>query len=279
MADSPLRIALLGATGRMGLSLVRLIVASDDLRLVSGIAGDPESPTHGDLGEAAGVGAIGIVPGRELAEADVLIDFSRRGAPAAWLPVCAEQGIAVVSGTTNLGEDDRAALDRAAEDVPVLWAPNLALGIHLLYDLASRLAAALGEDADIEIGEVHHRNKVDAPSGTALELGRRINRALEREDEAGWVLSRSGRTGPRTAGEIGFSAVRAGDVVGEHTALFALGDERIELTHRAASRAAFCRGALRAARWIAGRPAGRYRMDQVIGDDSRHFVDRGRGDQ
>jgi 4-hydroxy-tetrahydrodipicolinate reductase len=199
-----------------------------------------------DVGELAGVGAFGtcVVDGLaaiEHARAEAVVDFSAPGATLALAPIAAAAGSALVSGTTGLGDDARGALDRAAARVPVLWEPNMSLGVHVLTELVGRAASALA-DWDAEIVETHHRAKVDAPSGTALRLAESLGRA-----------------------NVGIHALRGGDVVGDHTVHLLGGGERLELTHRAANRDVFAHGALRAARWLVGRPPGRYALRDVLG--------------
>jgi 4-hydroxy-tetrahydrodipicolinate reductase len=199
-----------------------------------------------DVGELAGVGAFGtcVVDGLaaiEHARAEAVVDFSAPGATLALAPIAAAAGSALVSGTTGLGDDARGALDRAAARVPVLWEPNMSLGVHVLTELVGRAASALA-DWDAEIVETHHRAKVDAPSGTALRLAESLGRA-----------------------NVGIHALRGGDVVGDHTVHLLGGGERLELTHRATNRDVFAHGALRAARWLVGRPPGRYALRDVLG--------------
>ena len=222
-----------------------------------------------DAGELAGVGPLGacVVDGLaalEHAGADVVIDFSAPAATLALAAIAARAGTAVVSGTTGLGDDARAALDAAAARVPVLWEPNMSVGVHVLTRLVAQAAAAL-PGWDIEMVETHHRAKVDAPSGTALRLVEAMQQAMA-GDHAHRVHGRQGRPGPRAADEIGVHAVRGGDVVGDHVVHFLGGGERLELTHRATSRDVFAHGAVRAAQWLAGRPAGRYGLCDVLAE-------------
>jgi len=218
-----------------------------------------------DVGELAGIGKSGVSVVSDLAalasaRTDVAIDFTGAAATAAVADAAARAKIALVSGTTGIDDAARAALDRAAATVPVLWEANMSAGVHALADLVRRAAAALG-GFDVEIVEAHHRLKVDAPSGTALLLA---DAAREGRD-ARLVHGREGRPGARKSDEIGMHAVRGGDVIGDHHVHFFGDGERIELTHRATSRDVFAHGALRAAKWIAGKPAGRYRMRDVLG--------------
>jgi 4-hydroxy-tetrahydrodipicolinate reductase len=221
-----------------------------------------------DAGDLAGVGPIGtcVVDGLaalEHARADVVVDFSTPAATLALAAVAASSGTALVSGTTGLGDDVRAALDRVSARIPLLWEPNMSVGVHVLTRLVAQAAASL-EGWDLEVVETHHRAKVDAPSGTALRLAEAMLQARLRAGSTRLVHGREGKPGPRSAEEIGIHAVRGGDVIGDHVVHFLGGGERLELTHRATSRDVFAHGALRAARWIAGRPAGRYSLGDVL---------------
>ena len=238
-----MRIAVIGASGRMGRALVRL-AAEDGIEVVATLdAGDD----------------LGLLGGKK---ADVAIDFS---APAGTLALAAfapQAGIAIVSGTTGLDEATLRALDAASQRVPVLWEPNMSVGVSVLGDLVRSAIAALGPTFDIEIVEAHHRLKADAPSGTASRLGEIAQSA--RADHPRVQHGREGRPGARPAAEIGMHAVRGGDVIGDHT-VFLLGmGERIELTHRATSRDLFAHGALRAARFVKGKPARRYALSELV---------------
>ncbi|WP_420402984.1 4-hydroxy-tetrahydrodipicolinate reductase [Nisaea sp.] len=199
------------------------------------------------------------------AAADVVIDFTAPEATVAHARLAAASGTAFVVGTTGLTPDQETELAQAAKRIPLVYAPNMSLGVNLLFDLVKKVAAALDESYDIEIVEMHHRRKVDAPSGTALGLGKAAaaGRGVTLEDKG--VLSREGVTGARESGQIGFATLRGGDVVGDHTVIFAGPNERIELTHKAASREIFASGAVRAALWAAGREPGLYAMPDVLG--------------
>jgi len=219
-----------------------------------------------DAGELAGIGAIGtaVVDGLgaiEHARADVVVDFSAPNATLALAPIAAGSGTCVVSGTTGLGDDARAALARAATRVAVLWEPNMSLGVHVLSQLVAQAASAL-TDWDIEVVETHHGAKLDAPSGTALRLAETAQRA--RQTATRLVYGRQGKHGPRGADEIGVHALRGGDVIGDHAVYFMGGGERLELAHRATSRDVFAYGALRSACWIAGKSPGSYTMVDVL---------------
>jgi 4-hydroxy-tetrahydrodipicolinate reductase len=257
-----MRLAVVGASGRMGRAVVRL-AREEGTEIVCAVG---MSDVGRDAGELAGIGAIGtpIVDGLaaiEQAGADVVVDFSSPAATLALAPMAATAKSAIVCGTTGLGEEARSALDRAARYVAVIWEPNMSVGVHVLGRLVAQAVAGLA-DWDVEIVETHHRAKVDAPSGTALRLADTVRAA--RAAGARIVHGRQGKPGPRGADEIGVHAVRGGDVVGDHVVGLLGGGERIELAHRATSRDVFAHGALRAARWIAGRGAGRYTLGDVL---------------
>ncbi|HEX5727150.1 MAG TPA: 4-hydroxy-tetrahydrodipicolinate reductase [Longimicrobiaceae bacterium] len=262
---TPVRVVLCGATGRMGTTLARLMARDDALELVGGIGrvegDDPPPELECPLADdPAGAGEW-------LRAADVVVDFS---APEALRRLLSTHGDALagkglVVGTTGLGDEERGLLREAAARAAVLQSANFSVGVNLLLALAERAAAVLDDGYDVEIVEAHHRRKADAPSGTALELGRWVARGRGVELDAVRVDGRSGRPGERPRGEIGFHAVRGGDIVGEHRVMFIGERERIELAHLAQDRALFAEGALRAAKWIAGKPAGSYSMADVLG--------------
>jgi 4-hydroxy-tetrahydrodipicolinate reductase len=198
---------------------------------------------------------------------DAVIDFTVPAATAAHAKLAADTGCALIAGTTGLEEVHRAALEQAAKCVPVVWASNMSSGVNLMFAITERVARALGSDFDIEIVEMHHKHKVDAPSGTALSLGEAAARGRDVDFDSVKAGPREGITGARELGKIGFAALRGGDVVGEHSVIFAGMGERIELTHRATDRGIFARGAVRAARWTEGRKPGFYAMADVLGLD------------
>ncbi len=258
-----MRLALVGASGRMGRAIARL-AHGQGIDIVCAVAA---AEVGRDIGELAGVGPIGtsVVDGLgalEHARADVVIDFSAPPVTLALAPIAAAARCAIVSGTTGLTAEPRGALARAAEHVPVLWEPNMSVGIFLLSQLVTQAVAALAE-WDIEIVETHHHAKVDAPSGTALRLAEAAQRG--RTEQTRLVHGRQGQPGARKDEEIGMHALRGGDVIGDHTVHLFGGGERLELTHRATSRDVFAHGALRAARWVAGRPARTYSLSDVLG--------------
>jgi 4-hydroxy-tetrahydrodipicolinate reductase len=258
-------IAITGAAGRMGGRLIALAKQAGDLQIAAAVerAGHPQLGR--DAGEIAGIGAIGLPITQEWQSTPrVLIDFTAPSSTRQWLDICRARGIAMVVGTTGLQSADHAAIDEAARDIAVLQAPNMSLGVNLLFKLAAEVAKVLGDDYDIEIVEGHHRFKKDAPSGTAMGIAQAILHATGKSDDA-LVQGRHGDDVIRQRGEIGMHALRIGDEVGRHTTYFAALGERLELTHVATSRDTFAHGALRAARWIADKPAGRYAMRDVLG--------------
>lgn len=258
-------IGITGAAGRMGQRLIALAKDEPDLKVVAAVerAGAPH--VGRDAGEVAGIGSIGvpITSGLEVVP-NVLIDFTAASATAGWIATSRRKRIALVIGTTGLGPDVHAAIDAAAGDVAILQAANMSLGVNVLLRVATQVATMLGEDYDIEILESHHRFKKDAPSGTALALAEAIVAATKRS-AGDLTYGRRGDNVPRKPHEIGIHAMRLGDEVGRHTVHFAALGERVELTHTATNRDTFARGALRAARWLAGQRPGRYGMADVLG--------------
>jgi 4-hydroxy-tetrahydrodipicolinate reductase len=267
MSDAPLRLAIPGAAGRMGKMIIHLIAETEGLEL--GVATERAgSPAIGqDAGLLAGASPLGVrvaATGVPLT-ADVAIDFTAPGATADLVRRAADEGLGLVIGTTGLGEAERSAIERASEHIPIVWAANMSLGMNVLFGLLRRAAAALGPDYDVEIVEAHHRQKKDAPSGTALAIAGVLADALGRDPRADLRHGRVGDVGARNPREIGVHAVRGGDIVGDHTVLFCGIGERLELIHRASSRETFARGALRAAEWLRDRDPGLYDMQDVLG--------------
>ena len=258
-------LAITGSAGRMGQRLVALARQDGGFQIVGAIE-RPEHPAQSrDAGELAGVGPIGLPVTPDLARTpQVLIDFTSPAATRHWLKTCRDRGIALVIGTTGLAPTDHAAIDQAAADIPVLQAPNMGLGVNLLFKIAAQVAKALGDDYDIEIVEGHHRFKKDAPSGTAMGIAEAILKSTGKTRDA-LVFDRHGDDCERKRGEIGMHALRIGDEVGRHTAYFAALGERLELTHVATNRDTFARGALHAAKWLATQKPGRYTMADVLG--------------
>lgn len=268
--NSRLRIAVAGANGRMGRMLVEAVHQSTDC-VLSGALGLGGSPELGQdagafLGQATGVTITSDLQ-VGLAGAQVLIDFTRPEGTMAHLQACRELGVKMVIGTTGFSDAQKAEIAEHARHIALMMAPNMSVGVNVVLRLLETAARALDEGFDIEIIEAHHRHKVDAPSGTALAMGEVVAKALGRDLKACAVYGREGVTGERDPSTIGFATVRGGDIVGDHTVLFAGTGERIEITHKASSRATFAQGSLRAARFLAGQSSGLYGMDQVLGLD------------
>lgn len=266
------RIAIAGAGGRMGQTLIAAILAQPDLSLAAALEIAGSALLGHDAGEHCGR-ATGVAIGANLAaalrQADVLIDFTRPAATVAHVAACADAGVGAVVGTTGLSDADSAALAAAGRRIPLVVAPNMSVGVNVLLEVVGLAARRLGADYDVEIVEMHHRHKIDAPSGTALKLGEAVAAALGRDLKTDGVFAREGVTGERKPGSIGFATLRGGDVVGDHTVVFAGPGERVELSHKAASRTTFAQGALRAARFVAAKRAaqvpGVYGMQDVLG--------------
>jgi 4-hydroxy-tetrahydrodipicolinate reductase len=263
------RIGITGAAGRMGRTLIEAINLVEGLSL-AGAVERPESTLIGsDSGELAGQGKNGIVIvdslGEVLDSIDVLIDFSVPAATMTNVARCSERGVAMVIGTTGFTPEQQRAIEQAARITPICKSSNFSTGVNLCFKLLDIAARVLGEDVDIEVYEAHHRHKIDAPSGTALSMGKVVADALGRDLNKVAVYGREGQTGARARDTIGFATVRAGDIVGDHTVTFAADGERVEITHKASSRMSFARGAVRAAGWLMGRDAGLYDMQDVLG--------------
>jgi 4-hydroxy-tetrahydrodipicolinate reductase len=258
-------IAITGAAGRMGTRLSALAKQAGDFEVVGAIERPGHPAQSRDAGELAGIGPIGVPVSFDLKPTPkVLIDFTVPDSTRHWLKTCRDRRIAMVIGTTGLQDNDHAAIDQAAVDIPILQAPNMSLGVNVLFKIAGEVARMLGDDYDTEIVEGHHRFKKDAPSGTALGLADAILKATAKTRDA-LKYDRHGDDVVRKRGEIGMHALRIGDEVGRHTAYFAALGERIELTHVATNRDTFAHGALRAAKWLAGQKPGRYRIADMLG--------------
>lgn len=260
------KVAVSGATGRMGKLIIEAVLASNDLELVAALTA-PDAPEIGaDAGSGLGktTGVLISANVQELAKADVLIDFTRPQATLAYLPVCAAHGVGVVIGTTGFDAQGKQTIAETAEKVPVVFAPNMSVGVNTVFKLLE-LAGAMLKQYDCEIVEMHHKHKVDAPSGTALEMGRRVAAGRRVDFDSVAVLSREGYTGEREDGTIGFATLRGGDVVGDHTVIFAGAGERIEISHKAGSRAGYAQGAVTAARFLEGKEKGLFSMSDVLG--------------
>ncbi len=263
------RIAIAGAGGRMGRALVQAVTERDGQAVVAATEQSTSSLLGADVGQLAGVGTIGVPLVAQLDNAlhtmDVLIDFTAPTATMAHVRLCREHGVRMVIGTTGLDPEQHKTLDQAAADIAIVAAPNMSVGVNLCFKLLDLAARVMGDDADIEIIEAHHRHKVDAPSGTALKMGEIVAAARGQDLATAAVYCREGHTGARPPQSIGFATLRAGDVVGEHSVWFATEGERVEIAHKASSRLNFARGAARAAGWIMTQERGRFDMQDVLG--------------
>jgi len=264
-----MRVAIVGAAGRMGRSLVRAVCNTKNLQLGAATERPDSTLLGADVGEVAGIGRLGVPISRHPAglvdQFDVLIDFTHPDAAMTHLAVCREHRKKMVIGTTGFSAAQKAGIDAASKQTAIVFAPNMSVGVNLCFKLLDTAARVMGGECDIEIVEAHHRHKVDAPSGTALRMGEVVADALGRSLENVAVYGREGQTGARDRQTIGFATVRAGDVVGEHAVWFAGEGERVEITHKASSRMTFANGAVRAAVWLAGRDTGRFDMQDVLG--------------
>jgi 4-hydroxy-tetrahydrodipicolinate reductase len=265
---SKLRIAVAGANGRMGRTLIEAVLKAPDMILGAAFEHESSAALGKDAGELVGA-PCGIAVGTDvhagLAGADCLIDFTRPEGTLAHLAACIRRGVGMVIGTTGLSPAQRGAVQEAAAQIPIVLAPNMSVGVNLVFRLLDVAARVLNQGYDVEIIEAHHRHKVDAPSGTALRMGEVVAAALGRDLAQCAVYGRQGVTGERDAATIGFATVRGGDIVGDHTVLFAGTGERLEISHKAASRMPYALGSLRAARFLAGREAGLFDMQDVLG--------------
>ncbi|NDF46535.1 MAG: 4-hydroxy-tetrahydrodipicolinate reductase [Betaproteobacteria bacterium] len=266
-SSDALKIAIAGASGRMGHMLIEAVRAAPDCQL-SGALDVPASPGIGNdatgfLGQASGVNIEADVR-KGLQNSQVLIDFTRPEGTLNHLKVCRELGVKLVIGTTGFTDDQKAEIAAAAKDIAIVMAPNMSVGVNVTLKLLQMAAQAMPTGYDIEIIEAHHRHKVDAPSGTALKMGEVIAEAIGRDLKDCAVYERYGHTGERDPSTIGFSTIRGGDIVGDHTVLFAGTGERIEITHKSSSRATYAQGSLRAAQFLAGKQTGLFDMFDVL---------------
>lgn len=263
-----LNVVIAGSSGRMGRALLEAVAQAPDLRLHAALE-RPGSPFLGkDAGELIGAPNGVVITDRAegaLAGADALVDFTRPEGTLEYVRLARARGVAAVIGTTGFSDEQKLQIAAAAQDIPIVMAPNFSVGVNVALRLLELAARALGEGYDVEIIEAHHRHKVDAPSGTALRMGEVVAKALGRDLARCAVYGREGVTGERSPATIGFATVRGGDIVGDHTVMFAGIGERVEVTHKASSRATFAQGALRAARFLAGRPPALYDMQDVLG--------------
>ena len=264
-----IRVAITGAAGRMGKTLIEAVANNAATTLTAALERPGSSLLGADAGELAGIGANGVLIVGDLDEVldkfDVLIDFTVPAASVANAELCAESGRRLVLGTTGFDPKQRQQVLDAAAKVPLCMASNFSTGVNLCFKLAELAARIIGNDSDVEICEAHHRHKIDAPSGTALSLGEVVANALGRDLEKVAVYGREGQTGARKPESIGFATVRGGDIVGDHTLIFASEGDRVEITHKASSRMSFARGAVRAAVWLADQEKGLYDMQDVLG--------------
>ena len=262
------RIAVMGAAGRMGKNLIEAVQQAADAQLTAAVDRPDSSLIGADAGELAGVGRLGVTLVGDLAAVvdafDVLIDFTHPSVTLKNLQICRSAGKAMVIGTTGFSVEEKQQLAAAAKEIPIVFAANFSVGVNLCLKLLDTAARVLGDEVDIEIIEAHHRHKVDAPSGTALRMGEVVAEALGRDLHKVAVYGREGQTGARARETIGFATVRAGDVVGDHTVLFAADGERVEITHKASSRMTFAKGAVRSALWLHKRQPGLYDMQDVL---------------
>lgn len=263
-----INVAILGCSGRMGRNLIQATVENEALSLIGGTVRTSSSFVGFDLGEIAGIGHVGIKASTDiesLNNADVLIDFTSIEATLENIKWCEQHQKAIVIGTTGFDDSQVETIKAAGDNTRVILAPNTSVGVNLLFKLVEMTAKAIGDYTDIEILEAHHRFKKDAPSGTAVKIGQVIADTLDRDLNKCAVYGREGIMEERSRDTIGFATVRAGDIIGEHTALFADLGERIEITHKATSRMTFALGAMRAARWLSKAPIGYYDMQDVLG--------------
>jgi 4-hydroxy-tetrahydrodipicolinate reductase len=263
-----IRFAIAGAGGRMGRTLIEAVLKAPDATLAAALE-QPGNPLLGkDAGELVGQPcgvAVSADVEAALAQSDCLIDFTRPEGTLEHLAICRKRGVHMVIGTTGFTTEQKLVIQDAARDIPVVFAPNMAVGVNAVFKLLDVAARILNEGYDIEVIEAHHRHKVDAPSGTALRMGEVVAAALGRDLADCAVYGREGHTGERPATQIGFATVRGGDIVGDHTVLFAGTGERVEITHKAASRMPYALGSLRAARFMRGKAKGLFDMQDVLG--------------
>jgi len=263
-----LKIGIVGAGGRMGRQLIAAVKQAEGVELGAAFERAGSTFVGADAGELAGIGALGITVSDSLEgekdNFDLLIDFTRPEGTLAHLAFCMEHHKNMVIGTTGFDENGKKAIAQAAEKIGIVFASNYSVGVNLVFKLLEKAAKVMGDYCDIEIIEAHHRHKVDAPSGTALSMGEHIAKTLGRDLKTHGVFAREGITGERRRDEIGFSTIRAGDVVGEHTVWFADEGERVEIAHKASSRMTFANGAVRAAKWLSGKSKGLFDMTDVL---------------
>lgn len=263
-----MKVAIIGASGRMGKTLIEAVYNTEGLSLAAAIERADSSLIGADAGELAGVGKLGVILASSIEavvnDFDILIDFTTPETTVHNLAVCAKHNKKIVIGTTGFDEAGLSAIDIAAQTIPVIFAANFSVGVNLCLKLLKQAAEVLNDGYDIEIIEGHHRHKVDAPSGTALRMGEVVADTLGRDLKQCAVYGREGITGARDPNTIGFATIRAGDIVGDHTVLFATEGERVEITHKASSRMTFAKGAARSCSWLASKNKGLYDMQDVL---------------
>lgn len=263
------RIGVCGAAGRMGKTILEVCHETDGVTIAAGIEYKGSSMIGVDAGEQAGLGKLGVAIADDIAsvadQCDVLIDFTLAASVPENVKKCVAAKKNMVIGTTGLNDEQKKIISDAAKNIAIVFAPNMSIGVNLCFKLLEMAAKVVGEDADIEIIEAHHREKKDAPSGTSLRMGEVVANTLGRNLKEYAIYGREGITGPRDKKTIGFETIRAGDIVGEHTVMFATSGERVEISHKATSRKTFASGAVRAAQWVAGKKSGLYDMQDVLG--------------
>jgi 4-hydroxy-tetrahydrodipicolinate reductase len=264
-----LRIAVAGVAGRMGKEIVKAIVETDGVVLAAATVSSESPAINQDVGQLCGLGNLGVNTQSNLSDSiddfDVLIDFTSPQASIENLSVCKSAGKKIIIGTTGFSSEQKAQIEAAGKGIAIVFAPNMSVGVNLCLKLIEMAANILGEDSDIEIIEAHHRNKKDAPSGTALKMGEVVAEALGRNLEDCAVFGREGDIGVRDQNTIGFETIRAGDIVGDHTVMFASAGERVEITHKSSSRMTYASGSVRAALWLQDKDIGLYDMQDVLG--------------
>lgn len=270
MTDAnPIRLAITGCAGRMGKTLIEAAQQTEGVAVTVALERAESSLIGADVGELAGLGKIGVAVSGDIAavadQFDVLIDFTRPQVTLQNLAVCREAGKKIIIGTTGFSEQEKEILKQASEQIAVVFAPNMSVGVNLCFKLLDMAARVLGDDVDIEVLEMHHRHKVDSPSGTALRMGEVVAEALGRDLNECAVYGREGHTGERPDKQIGFATLRGGDVVGDHTVIFASGGERVEITHKSSSRMTYAKGSMRAAKFLRDKDTGLYDMQAVLG--------------
>ena len=264
-----INVGITGASGRMGRALLEAVTNAEGMMVAAAIERPGSSVIAADAGEVAGIGKLNVPIVDELraviTDIDVLIDFTHPSVTLGNLETCRKAGKRIVIGTTGFSDEEKQQISRAAQDIGIVFAPNMSVGVNLCFKLLDLAARIMGDEVDIEIIEAHHRHKVDAPSGTALRMGEVVADALGRNLKDCAVYGREGQTGERDRHTIGFETIRAGDIVGEHTVMFADIGERVEITHKASSRMTFAKGAARAAAWLMEQQGGMFDMQDVLG--------------